>query len=216
MATLESELQKLAGALHRHVEKRLTAVEFGPKPWRLPTPRILVMEPKRSRAVLGWYAHQRWEQGAVHLNELVLTPQAVRHGVQMAAMVILHEYVHLANAVADRPDTSRQGRYHNELFKETAEAIGLEVKRDDAFGWNSTSLGSELSLKVKKWIAAKRFALHPFKYRRVDTERKSAALVKMVAKCCDAFVYVTAARAESISVCCGICGDPFLPVDSHK
>jgi hypothetical protein len=125
MDAIEEQLARLTDSLRTKMESRLQAAGLGPKSWKLPQPRVCVMEAKRSHLILGWHSARRWKQGAVKLDEIVLTPTSVGKGVFNAAGVVAHELVHLANAAAGREDTSRQGRYHNELFRATAAAMGL-------------------------------------------------------------------------------------------
>src|ERR1700730_12322120 len=141
MKPIEVQLTPLADHLRERFQRALRAANFGPKQWALPKPRICVMEPKRSRRAEGWHSPKRWHQGFVSLDEIVVTPWAVDKGVLHAASILAHEFAHLANAVAQRNDTSRQGRYHNKTYRETAEALGLTVRRDESFGWCVTELG---------------------------------------------------------------------------
>lgn len=205
MTPLEIALNDLACELRAVFEQKLRATEFGPESWTLTQPRICVMEPKRSRSVLGWYAPMRWSQGAVSLNEIVLTPMAVSHGILAAVEVLAHEFVHLANAVAKRQDTSRQGRYHNDLFRQTATAIGLVVTQDPQQGWCLTTLGPELKQWTQEMIRRKGVSPHVFKYQRRLPPRSKPSLVKLVADC-GTFAYVPLGQADEIRIRCDRCG----------
>jgi len=205
MEAIEEQLARLADSLRGTMERRLQAGEVGPKAWKLRQPRVCVMEAKRSRLILGWHSAQRWKQGAVKLDEIVLTPASVSKGVFNAAEVVAHELVHLANAVAGREDTSRQGRYHNELFRTTAEAMGLIVAKDGIHGWRDTRLGHELQEHVRDLIAQGVVDTHVFKYQR-KAVRVKASLVKLTAAC-GVFAYVTRSRADKVMLRCGECGE---------
>ncbi|QDT53863.1 SprT-like family protein [Caulifigura coniformis] len=219
MEPLDSALAALARHLKKEFDERLSLTDFGPKHWVVPLPRILVMEPKRSTQTLGWYAPKRWGQGAVKLDELVLTPRAVSHGVLPAASVLAHELVHVANAIAKRADTSRQGRYHNELFRQTAECVGLTFKGDRSagFGWYNTSLGKELEAGIKELIRTKAVDVYPLRFQRRTKTKAKRSLVKLEASCnCGdggEFVYATAVRAPVIQLCCGVCGRRYRVAD---
>lgn len=214
MEMLDKQLSRLGNALRLRMEHRLTGVEFGPKAWTLPNARVCVMEPKRSRLVLGWHSAGRWSQGVVNLDEIVLTPNAVSKGVYHAADVLAHELVHLANAVAKRVDTSRQGRYHNDNFRETAEAVGLVVARHRTYGWCDTQLGAELKHLVRKLLQDGVVSAHVFKYQRHST-RVRGSLVKMTASC-GVFAYVTHSNAESVTLRCGRCGEILKPASADS
>jgi hypothetical protein len=206
MEAIEEQLARLADSLRAKMERRLQTAKLGPKTWKLPQPRVCVMEAKRSRLVLGWHSAHRWKQGAVKLNEIVLTPASVSKGVFNAAGVVAHELVHLANAVAGRDDTSRQGRYHNELFRSTAEAMGLIVAKDGIHGWCDTRLGKELTGHVRKLIRQGALDSHVFRFQRRAGRASEASLVKLTAAC-GVFAYVTRSQVGDVILQCGRCGE---------
>lgn len=172
-------------------------------------PRVCVMEAKRSRLLLGWHSAQRWKQGAVNLDEIVLTPSSVSKGVFVAAEVVAHELVHLANAVAGREDTSRQGRYHNDLFRTMAVAMGLVVAKHGIHGWSITRLGAELKEHVRDLLRQGVLDTHVFKYQRKSGGVSKASLVKLTAPC-GVFAYVTRSQANKVMLRCGECGEMLL------
>ena len=165
------------------------------------------MEPKRSRRTEGWHSPKRWHQGFVSLDEIVVTPWAVDKGVLHTASVLAHEFVHLANAVAQRKDTSRQGRYHNKAYRETADALGLTVGKDESCGWCLTELGGDLADFVRRLTGNGAVDVHVFRYQRKSFPKEEPSLVKFVADCrCGVLAYVPRKRAEDIALCCGRCG----------
>lgn len=214
MNVLEQQLTRLADSLLVVMERRLQRVKFGPKPWALPRPRVCIMEPKRSKRILGWYSANRWQQGAVKLDEIVLTPDSVSQGVYEAASTLSHELVHLANAVAERSDTSRQGRYHNAEFRETAEAMGLVVAQHPDHGWCETELGPELREIVKRMMETGKLSSHPFRYQRRRTTPAGRSLVKVTSPC-GVFAYVTRGNADYLMLKCSCCGEFLRPVDDE-
>lgn len=205
MEPIEEQLASLAEHLRRRFERSLSAVDFGPKAWVLPKPRICVMEPKRSVRIAGWHSPKRWQQGFVSLNEIVVTPWAVDKGVYYAAEVLAHEYVHLANAVAGRSDTSRQGRYHNTFYRDTAKALGLTVKSDATHGWCNTSMGKELMGFVRRLVQKGTVDAHVFRYQRLTAPKARPSLVRLIAKCGTA-AYVPRGKVDEVVLCCGQCG----------
>jgi hypothetical protein len=215
MKPIEKQLTRLADVLRTKMQRRLRLAGIGPEDWKLPRPRICVMEAKRSRLILGWHSPKRWEQGAVKLDEIVLTPYSVSKGLLNAADVLAHELVHLANAVAKRVDTSRQGRYHNDTFRATAVAMGLTVTQHRIYGWCETRLGKELDKIVRDLMHKGEVDPHVFKYRRRSGATSEASLVKVVAAC-GTFAYVTLARVNETSLKCGICGKMLRKTASHR
>jgi hypothetical protein len=212
MKAIEEQLARLADSLRRKMERRLQTGKLSAKTWKLPQPRVCVMEPKRSRLRLGWHSAQRWQQGAVKLDEIVLTPESVSKGVFNAAGVVAHELVHLANAMAGREDTSRQGRYHNAFFRTTAEAMGLIVAKDSVHGWRDTRLGEDLEEHVRDLIRQNIVDTHVFKYHRKPVRVSEGSLVKLIAPC-GIFAYVTRSQADKVILRCGRCGELLHPTE---
>jgi hypothetical protein len=143
------------------------------------------------------------------LDELVLTPESVSKGVFYAAGVVAHELVHLANAVAGREDTSRDGRYYNRLFQTTAEAMGLIVNNNGVHGWCDTRLREDLTACVRALIGRGDVDTHVFKYQRNLDRTWRASLVK-VSCGCGVFAYLTHSRAGRV-LRCGACGGILSP-----
>lgn len=74
------------------------------------------------------------------MSEVLLTCDGLDRGAHDVLATLLHEASH---AIADErgiKDTSRQGRYHNQRFKNIAEELGLEVRRDREIGWSLTNI----------------------------------------------------------------------------
>jgi hypothetical protein len=171
------------------------------------------MEPKRAKHILGWYSPDCWINGRFRLHEIVLTPIAVSAGLVKAAGVLAHELVHLVNAVADVKDTSRQNRYHNRQFRDTAVAVGLLVPNspDPTFGWSETTLGPELKAFVRETAKAEDLTVREFRYTRRVAPKAVPSLVKLACRCGN-FVYVTRARVGLIRVWCNACESCMEPV----
>ena len=76
------------------------------------------------------------------LRELNLSAQYLQRdtGVCGLAASLLHEMSHLANmTLYNRVDVSKNGYYHNLLFKKTAEEVAhLKISKDPRYGWTVT------------------------------------------------------------------------------
>ena len=58
---------------------------------------------------------------------------------------LIHECVHMYNdVVVNVQDTSRNGTYHNKVFKTEAEKRGLIISRSDKYGWSHTEPSEQL------------------------------------------------------------------------
>lgn len=63
---------------------------------------------------------------------------------------LLHEMCHLKNLQAGIQDCSRAGTYHNQAYRDCAEAHGLIVRKTDRYGWAHTEPSEELRMWVKE------------------------------------------------------------------
>ncbi|MCA9094027.1 MAG: hypothetical protein KDA68_11100 [Planctomycetaceae bacterium] len=215
MDELELQLTRLTSKLLSHLEKQIEKSVLGSgKRIQLPKPRVCVMEARRASGVLGWHAPSRWKQGAVNLDEIVLTPEAVGQGVYRTSEVVLHELIHLANSALNRRDTSRQGRYHNKRFQEMAIIGGLTVTEDSQFGWCLTELNPKTHRFVGRLIQLNVVSPHVFKYKRRKESSAGNSLVKLQAKC-GTFAYVPKGRADDGNLCCHLCGEILRPIRSE-
>ncbi len=100
-----------------------------------------------SRLTYGWFAEGAWRYGDRHVHELFLNAdRRVPHqSVSVAEDVLvtlLHEACHVWAQLSDVRDTSRDGRYHNRRFAETALTIGLAVEKDTVIGHRTPGLSS--------------------------------------------------------------------------
>lgn len=80
----------------------------------------------------GWKIKE--EGAAVHRHELFLSGEALAKGADQVLQTMLHEGAHTLARVRGLKDTSRQGRWHNRIFRKTAEEMGLEHRGDKADG----------------------------------------------------------------------------------
>ena len=67
---------------------------------------------------------------------------------------LLHEMAHLYNMQKGIKDCSRGGSYHNEKFKETAKAHGLNISFHKSYGWTITTPNVETITWVKENVRA--------------------------------------------------------------
>jgi hypothetical protein len=97
---------------------------------------------ERGRLVkLGHWWAARWIADGEPRGEVLLAGEALHLPAPQVFEVLLHEAAHGLNAARGIRDTSRGGRYHNRLFKTTAEEVGLAVTSLPPYGWANTALG---------------------------------------------------------------------------
>ena len=113
----------------------------------LDMPVITVVPSSRS------YAHytpwDAWQSGDTYRREINLSSATLNRPLEAIACSLLHEITHMYNdTILNEQDTSRNGTYHNRLFKEQAEAHGLICIKTDTYGWART----EPSDRLLDWL----------------------------------------------------------------
>jgi hypothetical protein len=137
----------------------------------------------------GHFASARWNLSGSRLSELFLSGESLRRGAKATLVTIVHEAAHGANMTREKNDTSRQGRYHNEAFKATAEEFGLEVKKGGN-GWLTSGCDAteELCKTYRHELKRLEEALEDF-YRLSEVEllgegeEKESSTVAAVCQC---------------------------------
>lgn len=118
---------------------------------KLPTVAITIQSESRRKLTMGWCTTKEvWgdKQGKIKLYEINLTPEFLDLDYHETMDTLMHEMVHLYNIVEGVQDTSRNGTYHNIVFKEESIRRGFEYesdKPDKKYGWSF----SRLSQKTK-------------------------------------------------------------------
>jgi hypothetical protein len=95
---------------------------------------------------LGHWGDSRWtlrEDGS-KVGEVLIAGEALEEGADSVLHVLLHESAHALASAREIKDTSRQGRYHNQKYRDIAQEIGLHVEQCKTYGWTVTSLTDEL------------------------------------------------------------------------
>lgn len=109
----------------------------------LPTPIITVIPTAKAYAhYTPWNA---WEAGSDHKREINISSAYLERPLENIIASLIHECVHMYNdVVANVQDTSRNGTYHNKVFKTEAEKRGLIISRSDKYGWSHTEPSEQL------------------------------------------------------------------------
>ena len=107
-------------------------------------------DPRRPATLkLGHYAHGRWSSvtdPTAHVPEILITGQGLQRGGRDTFATIVHESAHALAAVRRLQETSRQGRYHNRVFRGLAEELGMvyrPAKPCPKLGYSAVTLADE-------------------------------------------------------------------------
>lgn len=93
------------------------------------------------RAYGHYSVHPIWTVNGEQLkHEINIGAGTLDRDIEYTVATLLHEMCHMYNdTILNRQDTSRGGTYHNRLFKETAESVGLIVTKTEKYGWAHTA-----------------------------------------------------------------------------
>lgn len=93
-------------------------------------PVVVITTGSGEGAKWGHFRADSWklreEGAATQHHELFLASEALAKGAHQVLQTMLHEAAHTLAKVRDQKDTSRQGRWHNQVFRRTAEEMGLK------------------------------------------------------------------------------------------
>lgn len=168
---------------------------------------VITIAPDTCRAY-GWFTTWRaWKETEIKDSEgyyeITITSDYLDRTPVEIAGTLLHEMVHLYNQMNGINDCSRGGKYHNIKFKESAEAHGLETKKDSRYGWSITSPSTQTAEYLESLKLS--FPLYrptPEKGQRV---RKKSSTRKYVCPICGTIIRAT----KEVHVTCSDCGVEF-------
>ena len=127
---------------------------------------IIVIKPASKGNVLGscsvnkvW--RHRDEASAEARYEISISAEHLNRPIEDICATLLHEMVHLHNAILDIKDTSANHVYHNRKFKTEAEKRGLLIEHAKTIGYSVTTLQEDTRELIKSFhIDEKLFDFH--------------------------------------------------------
>lgn len=159
---------------------------------------IVTVSPDTTKGAYGWCTSWKAWKEAGHEDEgyyeINICAEYLSRSYLEVAETMLHEMVHLYNLEQGVKDTSRAGTYHNKNYKAAAEAHGLNVEKDEKYGWTKTSLTDEAKEVVEsfmKEIGKTSFDLYRESPAKVEKTAKKSNSIKYVCPCCGIIVRAT-------------------------
>lgn len=188
-------------------------------------PAITIQSSGKRRA-MGWCSSKEvWsdKDGTIKKYELNISAEYLDYDFLETMDTMLHEMVHLYNAVNGIQDTSRNGTYHNKRFKSECEKRGFffpENKPDKKHGWYLPRLTDETKEKISK-LGIKREAfgiarrgvipnesVNDEESETIEEPRPSS--FKWICSKCNVIVRST---KEEIFIICGECEERMIQED---
>lgn len=156
-----------------------------------------------------WKAWQNAENGEGYYEINVCSEYLSRPFVEVAG-TMLHEMVHLHNVENGVKDTSRGGTYHNTSFRREAEVHGLDVEKDEKYGWSKTTLNADALKEVTNYMAIiERDSFSLCREKEPKEEKKGGKKgnsIKYVCPMCGAIIRAT----KRVRVICAECDVEFV------
>jgi len=117
----------------------------------------------------GHFRPQGWttnaEDKATHIHEMFMAGETLAKGSRQVLQTMLHESAHALAEHRGEKDTSRQGRWHNQVFLKIAKELGLEykangLKADKALGFSQVTLTAETVEEYRDLLEALDAEIH--------------------------------------------------------
>lgn len=110
---------------------------------------VIAIQSSGKKNSYGWCSNKRiWKtdssnNGSKDQYEITICAEYLTRDKYGIYGTLLHEMVHLYNAIHEVKDTTNNFIYHNKRFKNEAEQRGLIIEHDKKLGWSITTLSEE-------------------------------------------------------------------------
>lgn len=164
------------------------------------------------RLVNGHFAENTWQRDKETVHEVFISGEGLARGAVDTFGTLLHEAAHGIANTRDIQDTSRQGRYHNEKFRQIAEEeLGLELEKDPRIGWSPTTVPESAQAEWAPQIQALENVLGFYRLMPELKEKKPSNNLPVWECQCDPArkIRISKKAAEEGPVICGVCEEKF-------
>lgn len=166
-------------------------------------PVITVLPDERDKAA-GWFiAREVWKENGADKGETEINISAnfLNRPPINIAETLLHQMCHQYAYANTVQECSRNGKYHNRIFKRIAETHGLTVQKVPASGYAQTELTEGSKKAIEKFLVDTGVS---FIYRELTPKGakiKSSSTRKYVCPSCDLSVRAT----KKVNIICADC-----------
>lgn len=202
--SLHTALARLWRAVHSN-EPDLPAVEF------------TVAKSRGPRRLVDYaqYTSSKWIRRSdagteQHVGEVTITVEALEKGVGRLFAAVLHVAAHALAEARGVYDTSREGRYHNGLFRDIAQELGLTAEQHGSNGWSKTVADDDTISRYQPQHDALAAALTAHD-RVPDAPAPAARLLRARCECTPPRpLYTSRTSFEAGEIICGKCKANFV------
>lgn len=160
----------------------------------LPQVVIAIRSQGKRKGVNGWFTPDKtWTDGEEEKHEIVITAETLNRPFMDIMRTLHHEMIHLFCQTNGLEDTSRQGKYHNKVFRDECLKRGFwypDGKPDRTIGWSYAELKPETEELIGKWdLDADVFGIARKSYGGgSEGTKKKSNIIKWTCPCCGAVV----------------------------
>jgi hypothetical protein len=161
----------------------------------------------------GHFASARWYVEHDERAEVMISGEALRLTPAEVLAVILHEAAHALAHARGIKDTSRQGRYHNKQFKNSAEELGLIVVHDQRNGWSASRVTHDTEYAYEDQLSALAEAMTLWRRSETTTGPGTRRNTNLLAAACSCgrSIRVAASTLAEAPITCQACDGDFQP-----
>jgi hypothetical protein len=178
---------------------------------------------ERGQQRLGHFAAGRWQVGDDDQHaELFIGGEGLQRGGVGVLTTLLHEAAHGLASTRNIVDTSRQGRYHNQRFRDLAVEVGLMVTADPKIGYAPSELAPGIAELYDAQLAELAGALVAFRHPEPrggrDRNRSAGNGIAAVCSCPEPrrIRVRSLQQFEAGPIVCGICREPFTMPENDE
>jgi hypothetical protein len=163
---------------------------------------VIVIQGARSSSLLSMLTPHAWEnRDGQEVNEISIAAEHLARPIEDIIAALLHEMVHHYNALRGIADGGGPRGYHNQAFRDLAQAVGLIAERDGHDGWAATRLGPKAQAAVRR-LNAEEQAFEIFR-KNPRPSRQPTRMLKWSCGC------TTVRCATDLRAVCQECGQQF-------
>ena len=112
-------------------------------------PECIITAVPTSKAYAHYTPWDSWQTGTGAKREINISTAYLERPIENIVASLVHEMCHMySDCITHEQDTSRNGTYHNSVFKKVAEAHGLIIEKDATYGWTITNPSDALFMWV--------------------------------------------------------------------
>ncbi|MBY8859284.1 hypothetical protein K7711_22630 [Nocardia sp. CA2R105] len=149
------------------------------------------------------------------MHELFVGGEGLQRGAIDVLGTLLHEAAHGLAVARDIKETSRQGRWHNERYRELGEELGLTLTQHPKIGWSLTTMPEGTRTRYRDQLEELTDAL--VAYRRREPDHRSGRKSNnngLAAECdCGRKIRVSRTAYDVGQIICGRCRAAFTSAE---